>query len=245
MSVLTLVLTAVQTASGATPAPSVPFRVGERFDYGAKLSLFSVGTASIQVAAIDTLRGEPVFHFKYNMDATAPLGLYRLNSTLESWTTVNGFNSLRFRQDNKEKSRQFVRQFEIFPDSSRYQQVVPDPLASQPSVSEPLDDASFLFFVRSTPLEVGKTYQFNRYFRADRNPIVIKVLKREKMELPDGTEVNCLVLNPIVGERGLFAKRNDARLWLTDDARRIPVQIRSTFEWGQITLRLQRMVLSE
>lgn len=46
MSVLTLVLTAVQTASGATPAPSVPFRVGERFDYGAKLSLFSVGTAA-------------------------------------------------------------------------------------------------------------------------------------------------------------------------------------------------------
>jgi hypothetical protein len=57
--------------------------------------------------------------------------------------------------------------------------------------------------------------------------------------------VNCLVLNPVVGERGLFAKRNDARLWLTDDGRRIPVQIRSTFEWGQITLRLQRMVLSE
>lgn len=245
MSVLTLVLTAVQTASGATPAASVPFRVGERFDYGAKLGLISVGKASIRVAAIETVRGEQVFHFEYNMDASAPLGLYRLNSTLESWTTVDGFNSLRFRQDNKEKSRQFVRQFEIFPDSSRYQQVVPDPLASQPSVSEPLDDASFLFFVRSTALEVGKTYQFNRYFRADRNPIVIRVLKREKMELPDGTEVNCLVLNPVVGERGLFAKRNDARLWLTDDARRIPVQIRSTFEWGQITLRLQRMVFSE
>ncbi len=245
MSVLTLVLTAVQTASLGTPPPSVPFGVGERFDYGARLGLISVGKASIRVAAIDTVRGEPVFHFQYNMDAAAPLGLYRLNSTLESWTTIDGFNSLRFRQDNKEKSRQFVRQFEIFPDSSRYQQVVPDPLASQPSVSEPLDDASFLFFVRSTTLEVGKTYQFNRYFRADRNPIVIKVLKREKMELPDGTEVYCLVLNPVVGERGLFAKRNDARLWLTDDGRRIPVQIRSTFEWGQITLRLQRMVLSE
>ena len=74
---------------------------------------------------------------------------------------------------------------------------------------------------------------------------MIKVLKREKMELPDGSRVDCLVLNPVVGERGLFAKRNDARLWLTDDARRIPVQIRSNFEWGQVTLRLQRMVLSE
>lgn len=245
MSVLTLVLTAVQTASGATPAPSVPFRVGERFDYGAKLSLLPVGKASIQVAAIDTVRGEPVFHFKYSMDASAFFGAFKLNSSLESWTAIDGFTSLRYRQDNKQNGKQFVRQFEIFPDSSRYQQSEPDPLASQPSVAEPLDDASFLFFVRSTPLVVGQTYTFNRYFRAERNPIVIKVLKREKMELPDGTEVDCLVLNPVVGERGLFAKRNDARLWLTDDARRIPVQIRSTFEWGQITLRLQRMVLSE
>ena len=245
MSVLTLVLTAVQTASGTTPATPVPFRVGERFDYGARMGVIPVGKASIQVASIDTIRGEPVFRFQYNMDASALFGAFKLNSTLESWTTVDGFNSLRFRQDNKQNGKQYVRQFEIFPDSSRYQQVTPDPLASQPSVAEPLDDASFLFFVRSTPLVVGQTYQFNRYFRADRNPIVIKVLKREKMELPDGTEVNCLVLNPVVGERGLFAKRNDARLWLTDDARRIPVQIRSTFEWGQITLRLQRMVLSE
>ena len=245
MSVLALVLTAVQSASLGTPPAPVPFRVGERFDYGAKLGLISVGKASIQVAAIDTIRGEPVFHFQYNMDASALFGAFKLNSSLESWTSIEGFTSLRYRQDNKQNGKQFVRQFEIFPDSSRYQQVQPDPLASQPSVPEPLDDASFLFFVRSTPLEVGRTYQFNRYFRAERNPIVIKVLKREKMELPDGTKVDCLVLNPVVGERGLFAKRNDAQLWLTDDVRRIPVQIRSTFEWGQITLRLQRMVLSE
>lgn len=245
MSVLTFVLTAVQTASLGTAPPSVPFRVGERFEYAAKLSGLPVGKASIQVAAIDTIRGEPVFHFQYNMDASALFGLFKLNSTLESWTTIDGLNSLRFRQDNKQNGKQYVRQFEIFPDSSRYQQVVPDPLSPQPGVAEPLDDASFLFFIRSTPLELGQTYRFNRYFRADRNPIVIKVLKRERMELPDGTKVDCLVLNPVVGERGLFAKRNDARLWLTDDVRRIPVQIRSTFEWGQITLRLQRMVLSE
>jgi uncharacterized protein DUF3108 len=245
MSVLTLVLTAVQTASLGAPPTSVPFRVGERFEYGAKLGLISVGKASIQVAAIDTIRGEPVFHFQYNMDASAFLGVFKLNSTLESWTSIDRFTSLRYRQDNKQNGRQFVRQFEIFPDSSRYRQVEPDPLASQPSVAEPLDDASFLFFIRSTPLELGQTYRFNRYFRADRNPIVIKVLKRERMELPDGTKVDCLVLNPVVGERGLFAKRNDARLWLTDDVRRIPVQIRSNFEWGQITLRLQRMVVSE
>jgi len=240
-----LVLAAVQSMN---PAP-VPFGVGERFEYGAKWNLFGVGRAAIEVASIDTVRDQPAFHFRYTMEASAPLSLYNLTSTLESWTSMEGFHSLRFRQNNDENGRRFSRQFEIYPDSASFRQVEPvptppDAAGSQPSVSEPLDDASVLYFLRTVPLALGETRQYHRYFRADRNPITIKVLKREVMELPDGTRANCLVLNPVVGERGLFGPRADARLWLTDDARRIPVQIRSTQSWGTITLRLQRMSLA-
>ena len=77
--------------------------------------------------------------------------------------------------------------------------------------------------MRVTPLEVGKTYEFDRYFRKQLNPVVLKVHKREEMELPDGTKVMCLVVQPIVGEKGsLFGKQSDTRVWLTDDERRIP-----------------------
>ena len=40
----------------------------------------------------------------------------------------------------------------------------------------------------------------------------------------------------------MFSKRSDTRIWLTDDARRLPVQIRSKFPFGTITLRLKEMV---
>ncbi len=244
MIMLTLLFAAIQAAVTASAPTPVPFGVGERFEYGAKWGIFNVGTASISVEEIDTLRGQPVYHLQYNMDANA-IGVYRINSTLESWTTTDGLHSLRFRQDNKENSKQFVRVFEIFPDSSLYRQMQPDPQESQPGVGEPLDDASVLFFLRSIPLEIGKTYRFNRYFRAERNPIVVKVLKQEEMELPDGSKVDCYVINPTVGERGLFSPRSDARLWITMDSRRIPVQIRSAQPWGTVTMRLQRMVLAD
>ena len=240
MSGLLLVLTAAQVVAGPPPPPPLPFGVGERFEYGAKWGIFSVGRATVEVASIDTVRETPTFHFRYTLEASIPL--YSITSTLESWTTMDALHSLRFRQDNQERTKRFTRQFEIFPDSGYYRQVEPDPMDRQPGVAEPLDDASVLYFIRSLPLEVGKTSRFIRYFRADRNPIVINVLKRETMSLPDGSRVRCLVLNPVVGERGLFGPRADARLWLTDDARRIPVQIRSIYPWGEITLRLQRMV---
>jgi hypothetical protein len=63
------------------------------------------------------------------------------------------------------------------------------------------------------------------------------------MELPDGRKVRCLVLHPVIDTRGLFSKRSDTRIWLTDDERRIPVQIRTKFPFGTITLRLKDMVL--
>ena len=72
--------------------------------------------------------------------------------------------------------------------------------------------------------------------------MTIEVTKREKMELPDGREVECLVLHPVIDTKGMFSKRSDTRIWLTDDARRLPVQIRSKFPFGTITLRLKEMV---
>jgi hypothetical protein len=89
---------------------------------------------------------------------------------------------------------------------------------------------------------VGETYQFANYYRNDRNPVTVEVLKREMMEMPDGTKVPCLVLHPVVDEpNGMFSRRSEARLWLTDDARRIPVQIQSTYAFGEVRLVLKKV----
>jgi hypothetical protein len=108
---------------------------------------------------------------------------------------------------------------------------------------DPLDDAAFFYFVRVTPLEVGRKYVYERYFKKNKNPVTIEVVKREKMELPDGREVPCLVLHPVIDTKGMFSKRSDTRIWLTDDAQRLPVQIRSKFPFGTITLRLKDAVV--
>ena len=136
----------------------------------------------------------------------------------------------------------YLRDYDIYPDSGYYRQRGKE--GHQPTPSQPLDDASLLYFVRTTPLEMGKSYRFDKYFIKEKNPLVIRVLKRERMELPDGTKVDCLVLNPVIDDKGMFADRAEARLWITDDERRIPVQIRSKYTWGTVTLRLEKISLT-
>lgn len=222
----------------AADAPAkYPFAVGEQFGYSAKLGMLKLGEASMHVVEIDTVRGAPAFLFRFRLSGGN--FLFKVENTLESWTTVGDFKSIQFRNDNKENDKARLYEYDIYPDSGFFRQRGKP--ATQPTPDQPLDDAAIFYFVRSTPLEVGKTYRFDKYFKNEKNPLVIRVLKREKMDLPDGTQVDCLVLNPIIDDRGMFADRAEARLWLTDDARRIPVQIRSTYSFGTVTLRLEKM----
>jgi len=97
--------------------------------------------------------------------------------------------------------------------------------------------------MRTTPLTLGKTYRYHRYFKDSENPLVVVVEKRETMRLPNGEKVACLVLHPTIGDQGMFSKRADARVWITDDELRIPVQIRSRLDFGTLTLRLTKIVM--
>ena len=225
---------------GEPPAPSYPWAVGETLTYSAKLGMLSLGSGTLQVAGIDTVRGAEAFRFRFRL--TGKTVFYSLDDVLESYTGTADLVSRRFVQDFVENDKTTHRLFEIYPDSGFYREHGKDTVM-RAAPSEPLDDAAFFYFVRVTPLEVGTTYRYDRYFRKDKNPVTIKVEKREKMELPDGREVQCLVLHPVIDTKGMFSKRSDTRLWLTDDERRLPVQIRSKFPFGTITLRLKDMVL--
>jgi hypothetical protein len=231
-------LAGLMTTPVATPEPAAyPFRVGERLQYAAKLGILRLGTAWMSVNGIDTVRGAETFVFEFGLDASAPF--YKSRNVLQSWTGTQDLISRRFRQDLVENGKERKRYFEIYPDSLMY--VQEQRPGSKESVANPLDDAAFFYFLRTIPLEVGKTYKYERYFKKELNPVTIKVVKREKMEMPDGKDVPCIILNPVVGEEGLFAPRSQAMLWLTNDERRLPVQIRAKLPFGTVTLRLEKI----
>ena len=236
---LTLLLGLLQPPERAAGTIDPPFAVGETLSYTAKLGMLSLGSGTLQVAGLDTVRGHEAFHFRFRLQGKTVF--YSLDDVLESWVRTDDFTSLRFVQDFVENDKPKHKTYEIFPDSGFYRESGRDSTLATPA--DPLDDAAFFYFVRVTPLEVGKKYTYDRYFKKNKNPVTIEVVKREKMELPDGRDVQCLVLHPVIDTKGLFSKRSDTRIWLTDDAQRLPVQIRSKFPFGTITLRLKDMVI--
>jgi len=211
----------------------VPFQVGERLTYDVKFGSLKVGGGLMEVRDIAEVRGRPAWHTTFTITGGIPF--YRVNDRYESWFDVTTFNSLRYHQDVDEGSYERKRRYEIFPERGMFKE---NERAEEPTVSNPLDDGSFMYFVRTLDLEVGKTYEFSRYFKAQGNPVRIKVVRRETITVPAGT-FKTVVLQPTFQTKGIFSQNGQAEVWLSDDERRIMVQMKSKLSFGSLNLYLR------
>ena len=129
-----------------------------------------------------------------------------------------------------------VNRYEIHPDLGFYVQNQRDTNAT---TRQPLDDASFFYFARTLPLELGRTYSLSRYFKPDRNPVTLRVLSRDTVTVPFG-RFAAVAVRPTFRSRGLFSEGGQATVWLSDDEYRIPVAIRTRLSVGSLTMNLRQ-----
>ncbi len=220
-------------------APAVPFPVGERLTYSAKYGIFSVGNAAMEVVGIDTVHNTETVHIRFRISGGALW--YHLDQTIESWVGRYDFRSRRYWSIQDERGTHREHRFEIFPDSGFYREEGRDTTFA--TVLEPLDDAAFLYWIRTVPLEVGKRYEYARYFRPDRNPVIIEVLGYDNVKVA-GKKWRALVVRPKIPQgRGIFAEKSETHIWLSDDPQRLVLAIQSNFSFGQVTLKLKEYVV--
>ena len=214
-------------------AMHVPYGVGEHLEYDVRFGKLHVGSGSMEVAGIEDVRGRETWHTVFQVHAGLRF-VYNVDDTFESWIDRATGNSLRFRKDQNEGRRDVEHTYNMFPERGVYTE---DRDSAQASVRSPLDDGAFLYFIRSIPLAVGQTYSFDRYFKPDRNPVTIKVVRRDTITVPAG-RFSAIVLQPIIKTPGIFSENGHAEIWLSDDASHIMLQMKSGLPFGSINLYL-------
>ncbi len=222
---------AVRPIPAAAAPGLVPFGVGERMEYDIRFGKLHVGTGEMEVLPMDTVRGREAWHTLFKLRGGIPF--YHVDDRYEDWIDVRTFASLRYWQDIDEGNYEPKRHYEIFPERREY--ILNDERPRE-SVARPLDEGSFLYFLRTIPLRVGMDTSFNDYFRAERNPIRFKVLRRERVSVPAG-DFNAIVVQPIF-ESKLFSEGGHAEIWLSDDANHIMLQMKSKVSFGSLNLYL-------
>jgi hypothetical protein len=209
-----------------------PFRPGERLTYDVRFGPIKAGTGSMEVRGLETVRGRPAYHTVFQVKGGIPG--FRVFDVFESWFARDDLSSLRFHKDQDEGPKERTSRFEIFPERGTYDDLR-DRQGELPSTDRPLDDGSFLYYIRTVPLVVGQTYRFEQYFKPDRNPVTIRVLRRERVTVPAGT-FDAIVVQPSIKTPGIFSEGGKAEVWISDDDRRLILQLKSRLPFGSLNL---------
>lgn len=224
---------AAQDTDASARHSQVPFGVGEQLEYDVRFGKLHVGSGTMEVLPMDTVRGRTAWHTMFRISGGVPF--YHVNDHYESWQDTTTLSSLRYWQDIDEGNYEPKRHYEIFPAREEYAEGTKPP---QPSVPHPLDDGSFIYFLRTIPLRVGMDTTFNDYFRKDRNPVRIRVLRREVVSVPAG-QFNAIVVQPVINAKGIFSEGGNAQIWLSDDDNHIMLQMKSRLSFGSLNLYLK------
>ena len=219
-------------------AAVVPFGPGERLTYNVKIGIINSGSAHMEVLGIDSIREEPSYHLEMSLKGSLLFGAVQVNDHYQSWLGTRSVSSHRYISDVNQLTYSRYRNFEFRPEEMSWEETESGDMGRL-ATALPLDDISFLYFVRTLPLEIGQTYTLPRYFKKEGNPVVIKVEGKRVVEVPAGT-FNTIVVRPIIKTRGLFSEGGEAELYLTDDDNKHLVYLRSKIPIvGSVTLYLE------
>lgn len=96
-----------------------------------------------------------------------------------------------------------------------------------------LDPLSSLYYIRQLSLEVGKSvfveiFDSKKLYKAE-----VQVLKKETIKTPAGT-FKTILIRPILQSEGIFSRKGDMLIWLSDDEKKIPVMLKTKVPVGSI-----------
>jgi len=102
------------------------------------------------------------------------------------------------------------------------------------------DPLSGFYYLRTLRLEVGKSVYVTIFDSKKVWNVEVQVLRREKITLPIGA-FDTIVIKPLMKSEGIFYRKGDIIIWLTDDMKRIPVMVQTKVKIGHITATLVRV----
>ena len=96
-----------------------------------------------------------------------------------------------------------------------------------------MDALSCFYYVRYLPLPVGKSLYVEIFDGKKLYKAEVQVVKKEEIQIPLGT-FKAILIKPVLLSEGLFSRKGDVLIWVTDDEKRIPLLLKTKVKVGAI-----------
>lgn len=218
---------------------SLPFGPGEAATFELSYGVIKAGEATITVEGLIDYYGQPAIHLRTRARSNGFFdAFYKVRDQADSYADADSLFARYFNKHLREGG--YERDVEIHFDQTNGVAYYPDGKESE-APRGTHDIITAFFRVRTMDLEVGNTIQMNAHGDKRLYPLQVNVLRRERIDTIFG-KTDCIVVQPMITEEGLFNHQGDLFVWFTDDARRVPVLMRASVPVGAIDARLTKYV---
>ena len=214
------------------------FGVGERLLFNVNFGFITAGYAEMNIPKLDTVLNTTTYKVEFIVRSTPTFDLFfKVCDRYETYLDTATIVPWRFEQHISEGSfkRDYVATFDHRNGIARTDE------GDFPIPPDVHDIMSAFYYARTidfSGFRMGQKVGLKNFFKGKTNPLEIKYLGKQRIDVKAGT-FNCIILEPMVKEGGLFKSEGRILIWLSDDANRIPVKVSTKIVIGTIDAELK------
>ncbi|GKS58980.1 hypothetical protein YTPLAS18_25070 [Nitrospira sp.] len=241
--VFVAVLHAVSSSGANSGRPAVsplrPFAAGERLTYELSWMGITAGTAVMGVEAAEPVDHHPLLKLLTTANSSPFVTrFYPVHNRVESWIDADTLVPQRMSFQRREGKRKNDFQY-VFRQAEGKVTAVKDGQAAEIDIATGTQDTiSCLYFARSNVLLIPGTSTFLNVHHDKKNyTLEVRVEGIEQLEGRWGRQeaVRLLVVMPF---QGIFLNEGNVRVWLSNDARRVPLLMKAKVIIGSVVAKL-------
>ena len=231
-----LVAMAVPMASISEAAENSPFLPGEDLKYDISWMGITGGEGGLAVLKETEYLGRKVYLLRITAMSTGWVrSLYPVDDSTISYFDVEGNFSRKVEISISENRYRKKKTIEFFQEEGKALYKVDDDPAEEFDIDKDSQDSfSALYALRGMGrevLQVGHIVNVPIFEDKKRYILKVKVLRKERIELPQGL-VDTVVIEPKLMTEGVFSRKGSMTVWLADDEGLTPVQMKSKVMLG-------------
>lgn len=228
-----------------------PFWMGEKLVYDVTYFGLVAGTFSVTIQPeLKVVNDRKVYHLLGEAKSSKVFEMiYTLDDKINSYIDYEGLFSHRFHM-LLNQTRQTRNSIELY-DSEKEQvyywnrrnhktKGYHEKKEFKKISRYPQDSLSALYYIRTLPLAVGRSFKFPVVAEGKNWEATLKVLKREKMKTVLGTRY-VFKTQPETRFKGILKTRGDSFMWFTDDEHRYLVRLEAKVKIGSVLAELREI----
>jgi hypothetical protein len=213
------------------------FKLGEKLTFEVNYGFVTAGIAEYSIPKIVKLAGRDVYNVVFNVSSVSAFDpFYKVRDHYETYIDVEGIFPWRFEQHIREGG--YSHDFSAFFDQRKGKAKTSEGSYDIPKYVH--DIVSALYLGRTfdySKMKVGDKVHLENFYKDKTYPLDILYKGRETVSVKAG-KFDCIILEPLVQEGGLFKNEGSIVIWLTNDDLKIPVKVKTKVLIGSIDAEL-------